>query len=289
MLHPTSSCWLPLSLLLGLAVASPAQTVVPILQIAQTGIGSNGFGTTWRGQDVQLEEDAWLISIVFQAGSAASQIDEVRLMTAVPNPVTIHTSTTILVNGNDAEAILPEAYMLRGGTRYTVWFHQTGSPRGTYGCDLRLVDQSWGGYHTNVDPTMAPGPGEPSYYWFYQYGTNVRLMGYDNLEITGNVVPGGAAVITLEAPAFQFAIVAFSLEPADLQMPNYIGPMRLDPAWIPSAYYFGVVDAAGMFVNTLAIPSGAWLHGTTLYVQAGYDPSFAMTATLSPMEPLRIL
>jgi hypothetical protein len=278
-----------LSLLLALGGACPAQTIAPILQIAQTGIGSNGFGTTWRGQDVQLEEDAWLFSIVFQAGSAASRIDEVRLMTAVPNPVTIHSSTVILVNGADAEAILPAPYMLRGGTRYTVWFHQTGSPNGTYGCDLHLVDPSWGGYHTNVDPTVAPGPGEPSYFWAYQYGTNVRLMGYDNLEITGNVVPGGAAVITLEAPAFDFAFVAFGLQLADQQRPNYIGPLRLDPAWIPPAYYFGVVDAAGLFVNTLPIPNLAWLHGTTLFVQGAYDPSFAWGATLSPMEVLTIL
>ena len=35
-----------------------AQTEADLYTIAQSGIGSNGFGTTWRGQDVELTEDA---------------------------------------------------------------------------------------------------------------------------------------------------------------------------------------------------------------------------------------
>lgn len=266
-----------------------AQVETPILQIAQGGIGSNGFGTTWRGQDVELTEDAWLTRIVFQTGSATSQIDEIRLMTGVPAPVTLRTVTSFTTTSTEVEAVLTQPYLLREYTRYTVWFHQNGSPRGTYGCDLLLVDPTWGGYHTNVDPTLAPAPNEPGYYWHYQYGTNLRLMGFDNLEITGNLTVGGSAQFQLDAPPSDFAFLLFGFGTTDLAIPGFNGPLRLDPASIAPTSFAGIVPASGSWINSLNIPNNANLHGATLYTQALYDPTLTTGATMSPLERLLIL
>ena len=87
-----------------------AQTETDLLTIAQTGIGSNGFGTTWRGQDVELDEDAWLTRIVFQTGSATANVDEIRLMTAGMQPMTLRATTTINNPTNrEAEGVLASA------------------------------------------------------------------------------------------------------------------------------------------------------------------------------------
>lgn len=274
--------------LLALAPAALAQTEGPLLQIAQTSIGSNGFGTSWRGQDAQLDHDAWLTQIVFQTGSATPQVDEIRLMTAVPGPITLRTVTTFTTTSTEVTAVLSQPYLLRANELYTVWFHQTGTPLGTYGCDLTLVDPSWGGYHTNVDPTMAPGAGEPNYYWHYQYGTNVQLIGYDNLDISGPMTLGSTVQIQLETQPLEFAVMMFSLGSGDMPLLNFTGPLRLDPALLLPAWFFGNVGPTGVWINQLPIPNNASLHGLGLYVQALYDPTFTTTATFSPMEPMQI-
>ncbi|MBK8979339.1 MAG: hypothetical protein IPM29_25865 [Planctomycetes bacterium] len=271
------------------AGAVGAQTEGPLVTVAQTGIGSNGFGTFWRGQDVELAEDAWLTRIVFQTGSATAQVDEIRLMTATPQAVTLRTITTITTpSSTEAEAVLTDPFLLRVGTRYTIWFHQTGTPRGTYGCDLTRVDPTWRAYHTNVDPTVAPGGGEPSYYWGYQYGTNFRLLGWDNLEITGSSQLGGTAIFTLEAPPFDLAVLFFASAVGDQPLPPFRGPLRLALASIVPAAFAGAVDPNGQFVRTLTIPNDPRLVGIVVYAQALHDPSFVATGTFSPLDEMRI-
>jgi hypothetical protein len=274
-----------------LAALSPvarAQTETAILTIAQSGIGSNGFGTSWRGQDIELAEDAWLTRIEFQTSGASANVDEIRLMTAVPGPVTLRAVTTIRQLGSAVEAVLGEPYLLRAGTRYTVWFHQGGRPGATSGCDLTRVDPSWGAYHTDVDPTQAPGVGEPAYYWGYQYGTNLRLIGFDNLEISGNLTIGGSASIQLEAQPNDVAFVLFALGVADLPFPPFAGALRLDPATILPASFAGNVGPTGTWVNTLGIPNDPTLRGLTIQVQALHDQTFANQGRFSPLEALRI-
>lgn len=271
-----------------LAPATSAQTETAVLTIAQTGIGSNGFGTSWRGQDVQLTEDTWLTQIVFQTGSASANIDEVRLMTATPAPTTLRAVTSVTNAGTEVAAVLGQPYLLRGGVRYTVWFHQNNSPNGTYGCDLWRVDATWFSYHTNVDPTIAPGPGEPSYFWAYQYGTNLRLIGYDNLEITGNLVVGGSAQFDLEAHPNDIAFILFALRTTDQPFLNFAGPLRLDPNFLLDASFSGNVGATGLWTNTLQIPANPNLQGAILHTQGFYDANFANGATFSPLETLQI-
>lgn len=271
-----------------LAVTAVAQTETPQLVINQSGIGSNGFGTSWRGQDVQLDDDTLVTQIVFQTGSATVNVDEIRLMTAVPSPVTLSTVTTFTTTATEVTAQLPVPYLLRGHTRYTVWFHQANSPLGTYGCNLWLVDPTWGGYHTNVDPTMAPGPGEPGYFWAYQYGTNMRLIGYQNLDVSGTLVPGGSAQIHLEAQPFSLLFTFFALGVADLPIPGFVGALRLDPTRIQGGYILGVTDQTGNWTTALGIPNNAALHGVDVRVQALYDTTFAMGGTFSPMVTLSI-
>ena len=271
-----------------LATSVHAQTETPVLQIAQSGIGSNGFGTSWRGQVVELAEDAWLTRIAFSTGSASSQVDEIRLMTSVPVPTTLRSETTLTVTNTEVEAVLTQPYLLRGGTRYTVWFHQTGTPRGTSGCNLHVIDPSWGGYHTNVDPTVAPGAGEPGYFWNYQYGTNLRLMGWDNLEITGTLVIGGQAQWQLDAPALDIAFLLFGFGTTDLAIPGFTGPLRLDPSLIAPAYFVGTVAANGVWLNSLSIPNDPSLHGAVIHTQAFHDDLLGNGATFSPLETLVI-
>jgi hypothetical protein len=286
--HRPTVALLLLSALLAFAPAARAQTEGSLLQINQTGIGSNGFGTTWRGQDVELAEDAWLTRIVFETGSATPNIDEIRLMTAVPGPLTLRTVTSFTTTPVQVTAVLPEPFLLDGGRRYTVWFHQNGSPLGTYGCNLRLVDPTWGGYHTNVDPTVAPGPGEPGYYWFYQYGTNMQLIGYDNFEITGSLVPGGVAQLLLQAPPLAVSFTLFGLLPGNLPVLNFRGELRLDPQTVSTNTLTGIVDPSGNWGALLTIPNNNNLRGLSVFLQAVYDPTFTVTATFSPMEELRI-
>ncbi|GAB4148859.1 MAG: hypothetical protein Fur0037_17170 [Planctomycetota bacterium] len=264
------------------------QTEGPILVISQAAIGSNGFGTSWRGQDVELASDAWLTRIAFQTGSATPQVDEIRLMTGVPSPVTIAAVTSLSYLGTEVEAVLAAPYLLRGGTRYSIWFHQNGTPRGTYGCNLRIVDPTWSAYHTNVDPTRAPGPGEPSYYWAYQYGTNVRLTGYDNLNVGGNAVPGGMAQFRLETAPFDSAILFFAQREADLSLPLLRGPLRLDPARILPAPLIGTSGPSGFWTPSMPIPNSPSLQGVRLRVQAAYDATFAVSAAASPLDLLVI-
>ncbi len=272
------------------AAALTAQTETDLYTIAQSGIGSNGFGTSWRGQDVELTEDAWLTKIVFQAGSAAANIDEIRLMTSGAMPVTLRATTTInSIGNNEVEGVLAEPYLLRVGTRYTIWFHQTGSPRGTYGCDLTRIDPSWGAYHTNNDPTQGRNLNDPSVYWGYQYGTNCRLVGYDNLEITGTPVLGSTVTFTLETSTPQdLCLLQFGAALTDVQIPGLVGPLRLDPATIVPPGFVGTSDMSAMFVRTLTIPNDRALVGVVVYSQGAYDPTFTTTATFSPMDELRI-
>ena len=267
-----------------------AQTEADLYTIAQSGIGSNGFGTTWRGQDVELTEDAWLTKIVFQAGSAASNIDEIRLMTSGAMPVTLRATTTInSIGNNEVEGVLAEPYLLRVGTRYTIWFHQTGSPRGTYGCDLHRIDRTWGGYHTNNDPTQGRNLNDPSVYWGYQYGTNCRLVGYDNLEITGSTVLGGTVTFTLETATPQdLCLLQFAGRTIDVSVPGLIGPLRLDLATLAPPGFVGTSDLSALFIRTLTIPNDRALVGVVVYSQAAYDATFTTTATFSPMDSLRI-
>lgn len=273
---------------LAVGPTAPAQTETTLLQISHSAIGSNGFGTSWRGQDVELTEDAWLTRIVFQTGSATPNVDEIRLMTDANNLTTLRTVTSFQTTSTEVEAVLTDPYLLRGSVRYTVWFHQSGSPRGTYGCDLLRVDPSWGAYHTNVDPTQAPGPGEPSYYWGYQYGTNMRLIGYDNLEITGNLAVGGNAQIQLEAQPNDIAFLLLALGTTDQPFWIFTGPLRLMPSLIVPAHYAGNTGPTGLWTNNLNIPNDPSLHGATLYTQGLYDANFRLGGTFSPMEPLPI-
>lgn len=266
-----------------------AQTETDLLQIAQSGIGSNGFGTVWRGQDVELTEDAWLTRIEFQTGSATPFVSEVRLMTSVPNATTLRTVTSFTTTSTEVEAVLSQPYLLRAGVRYTVWFHQnTTSPRGTYGCDLTRVDPTWAAYHTNVDPTQAPGPGEPSYFWAYQYGTNMRLIGYDNLEITGTLAPGGSASIQLDAQPMDLAALLMGIGTYDQSFPGFIGPLRLDPSLLIPATFIAPIPASGAWITTLQIPNDPNLSGAVLYFQGAYDLRMAGSVRFSPMEALRI-
>ena len=282
---------LPTILLLSAALSAPslsAQTETDILTIAHTSIGSNGFGTTWRGQDVELADDTWLTRIVFQTGSATAQIDEIRLMTAVPAPVTLRSVTSFTTSGTEIEAVLPTPYLLRGGVRYTVWFHQNASPRGTYGCDLTRVDPTWGAYHTNVDPTQAPAAGEPGYYWHYQYGTNVRLVGYDNLTISGNLVVGGSATIVVEAPPAHLAMLMFALSTTDVTLPGILGPIRLDPATILPVSFFSVVGPNGLWQSQIPIPNDPNVRGVSLVVQGIHDQTFGSGGTVTPYDLLYV-
>jgi hypothetical protein len=275
-------------LLAVLAAPAYAQPEAPLLRIAQPNIGSNGFDTHWRGQDLQLAEDAWLVRVVLQTGSASPLIDEVRLVTAVPSPTTLRTITTFTVTAAAVEGRLPQPYLLRGGVRYTIWFHQNGTPRGTSGCDLTLVDPTWGAYHTNVDPTMAPAPNEPGYYWGYQYGTNLTLYGWDNLEVTGNLTVGGSAQLRLDVPPFDLAGLLFSGAPADQQVLGFQGPLRIDLTLLVLSTFLGNVGASGTWTNNLPIPNDPSLSGVSIYIQGFHDATFAASLTFSAMERLRI-
>lgn len=273
-------------LLLGTGVAAQPETT--LLDISQSGIGSNGFGTSWRGQDVVLGEDAWLTRIEFATGSATPNVDEIRLMTATPNAVTLRAETNLVKSNTAVEAVLSQPYLLRAGEGYTIWFHQSGSPRGTSGCDLTRVDPSWAAYHTNVDPTQAPGAGEPGYFWAYQYGTNVRLTGIDNLEITGNLVPGGTATFQLDAAPNDLFVVLFGLGTTDQPFPPFQGPLRLDPGFILPVTYSGSVGPSGTWTTSLPIPNQPGLSGALAWTQALYDATFMSGGTFSPLEQLRI-
>lgn len=271
-------------------VAAPlvsAQSEGTLLQIAQSGIGSNGFSTTWRGQTIALAEDAWLTRIVFQTGSASVNVDEIRLMTDVPALVTLEAVTNITRTNSSVEAVLSQPYLLRGGERYTAWFHQTGSPNGTSGCDLTVANPTWRGYHTNVDPTQAPGPGEPGYFWAYQYGTNMSLIGHDNLELTNAPTIGGNAQIQLDAPPNINAALLFSLGAADFSLSGFVGPLRLDPSRIVSFAVVGTVAPNGTWLNTFQIPLDPTLRGLVVYAQGLYSFT-SIGATFSPLEIVRI-
>lgn len=266
-----------------------AQAETDLFTIAQSGIGSNGFGTVWRGQDIELAEDAWLTRIVFSTGSASANVAEMRLMTSGTRPTTLRATTTINTLSNiEVEGVLGEPYLLRGGVRYTIWFRQTGTPRGTAGCDFQRVDPTWGGYHTNVDPTLAPAAGESSIWWGYRYGTNCRLIGYDNMEVGGSDRLGGVATFTLTAGPIQPCVVLFSGGTTDQPVPGLTGPLRLSLASIVTPGFLGVTDASGVFANALTIPNDPNLVGLALYTQGAYDPSFTRTATLTPLDVLRI-
>jgi hypothetical protein len=196
--------------------------------------------------------------------------------------------TSFTTTGTAVTAVLPQPYLLNGGVRYTVWFHQNGTPLGTDGCNLWLVDPSWGAYHTNVDPTAAPGSGEPGYFWAYQYGTNMQLIGYDNFEITGTLIPGGLAQVQLQAPPLAVCFTLFGLLPANVPVLNFQGVLRLDPSTVSTNTLTGIVDPNGSWGAPLGIPANPSLSGVTVLLQAVYDPTFTVTATFSPMDELRI-
>lgn len=284
--HSLSISAILLPVLFATAPTAAAQTETTLYQINQSGIGSNGFGTSWRGQDIELTTDAWVTRIVFQTGSATPNVDEIRLMTATPNLVTLRSSTMLSTTASEVTATLPQPYLLRANTRYTVWFHQANSPLGTSGCNMAVIDPTWFGYHTNVDPTMAPGPGEPGYFWAYQYGTNMRLLGFDNFDLGGSSTIGGTAQFQLVAPPLNIAFVLFALGGAVIPVPGLQGALHLDPVLALPGQLIGIVDPTGNLILTTGIPNNPGLIGMRVHVQALYDASFTTTGTFSPSDVL---
>jgi hypothetical protein len=210
-------------------------------------------------------------------------------MTGTPSPQNLRVETNVVaISGTEVEATLSEPYLLRGGQRYTVWFHQTGSPRGTYGCDLDRVDITWRSYHTNVDPTQAPAAGESRTWWGYRYGTNLTLLGYDNYNLTGNPRLGGFIDCTLEAGPNDLCAVFFALGAIDAPFPTFRGPLRLDVSQFIPLGIPGVADGRGSYVVNLPVPNQPVLRGASLYSQALYDPQFTRTATFSPLDVVTI-
>ncbi|HMQ21932.1 MAG TPA: hypothetical protein PKE00_05545 [Planctomycetota bacterium] len=269
-------------------VAQGCITSKDVFAIAQTGIGSNGFGTTWRGQDVELDEDTWVTRIQFSTGSASVNVDEIRLMTATPRAKTLVATKIIIKTNTTAEAILTPPYFCRAKQRYTIWFHQSGSPRGTSGCDLTKVNASWGAYHTDVDPTVAPGANEPGYYWGYQYGTNVKLIGGDNFETSGSLTPGGNFRFDVEVCPNDFGALFLSLGTVDAQVPGFNGFLRVDPATVLGLGITFRASATGAWTLSAPIPNDPMLRGLTLYCQILHDATFATTATFTVMDSFTI-
>ncbi len=153
---------------------------------------------------------------------------------------------------------------------------------------MTIVDPSWGGYHTNADPTQAPAAGEPRVYWGYKYGTNMRLLGHDNLEVTGSLIPGGTAQIQIEAKPGDFAVILFALRTGDQAFAPFTGPLRLSPASILPPTISGNTGATGVQTTVLPIPANPSLRGATMYLQGQHDPNFSLGATFTPLEVLMI-
>jgi hypothetical protein len=153
-----------------------------LLTIEQTGIGSNGFGRVWRGQDISFSVPVVVTGVEFMDQSfAGDRIDEIRLMTSVTALSTLAASTTINSYDEGAfnrwhQAAFTTPVPLTASVEYTAWFHLTSTTAATAGCDLSIVDPSWGGHHTDGDPDgMSAGAAVE---WNYQYGTNIRVYGY---------------------------------------------------------------------------------------------------------------
>lgn len=267
---------------LSVQAAVPERTV---FEIRQSGLVSNGFGTSWRGQDLVFREDTIITRVAIQGGLATAQIDEIRIQFG--NAI-VAATTQIEDLGADAEGILAVPFHAIAGRSYALWFHQRGVPQPTFGCDLRVVDPTWRSYHTDVDPTQAPGAGEPSYYWGHPYGTNVTVTGYDNLESTGALQPGGFLFLTLEAEAFDRFAVFLSSATAEFTLPPFQGVTRLSPLGLTPFVLTGQLGLGTSTSFFLPIPNDPALSGGILHFQALHDPTFAAGGRFSTLETVRI-
>jgi len=151
-----------------------------LLVIEQSGIGSNGFGRVWRGQDISFAMPVVITGIEFQDQSGVDRMDEIRLMTSVSALSTLASSTAIFSYDEGAfrrwhQVSFATPVPLTPSVEYTAWFHMS-STGATPGCDLTIESAGWGGQHTDLDPDGESSASAGN--WNYQYGTNIRVYGY---------------------------------------------------------------------------------------------------------------
>lgn len=153
-----------------------------LLNIEHSGIGANGFGRVWRGQDIAFPMAVVVTGVEFQDQTfVGDRMDEIRLMTSVGALSTLASSTTITAYDADAisrwhQVTFAAPVPLLASVEYTAWFHLTSTAVPTRGCNLFTVTAGWGGHHTDLDPNGESSASAGN--WDYQYGTNLRVYGY---------------------------------------------------------------------------------------------------------------
>ena len=146
-----------------------------ILEINQGGIGSCGFTKKWRGQDISFTGAAKITAVAYKG---TSNYEEIRLMTSTSSLSTLAADTSLENNGGWKLGRFSGPTSVAGGTEYTIWFRLSNPSFCSSGCNVKSVNSSWGGHHTDSDPAGQSGGGYP--YWNYEYGTNCRVYGTKN-------------------------------------------------------------------------------------------------------------